>query len=169
MTLLPNGKTRIAVCFAFLAACGIYGTFARGEQPAAALSPHPSVSPGVSAAPPQVMGWRNDGSGRYPLATPPREWSETKNILWKTKVGPNKYSSPILVAARLFLLSDPAWLCCVSANDGSPLAAVQYLRRLTGENRRGTPAGRCRQHYGHSGQRRTVCLCGLRNRNCRVL
>lgn len=121
MTLLPNGKTRIAVCFAFLAACGIYGTFARGEQPAAALSPHPSVSPGVSAAPPQVMGWRNDGSGRYPLATPPREWSETKNILWKTKVGPNKYSSPILVAARLFLLSDPAWLCCVSANDGKPL------------------------------------------------
>ena len=44
-------------------------------------------------------GWRMDGSGLYPKATPPLEWdAETKkNILWSVKVGPGKFSSPILV------------------------------------------------------------------------
>ena len=122
MTLLPkNLGIGTVACFAFLAMGCNSGSLARGEQPAAPIPPHQPVSPRASAAPTRAIGWRNDGSGRYPLATPPREWSETKNILWKTKIGPNKYSSPILVDGRLFLLADPAWLCCVNAGDGKLL------------------------------------------------
>ena len=69
-------------------------------------------------APRRAVGWRNDGSGRFPLATPPLEWSETKNILWKTKIGPSKYSSPIVVGRRIFVTADPALLVCVNADDG---------------------------------------------------
>lgn len=121
MTLLPKGRIGSVACFAFLAVCGHFGSAARGDQSAASIPPQQSVSPKVSAALTRALGWRNDGSGRYPLATPPREWSETKNILWKTKIGPNKYSSPILVDGRIFLLADPAWLCCVNAAEGKLL------------------------------------------------
>src|SRR5262249_2322812 len=71
---------------------------------------------GTSSARPQ--GFRGDGSGRYPGARPPLEWSATKNILWSTKIGPNKYSSPIVVDGRVFLTAEPALLFCVDASDG---------------------------------------------------
>jgi outer membrane protein assembly factor BamB len=63
-------------------------------------------------------GFRGDGSGRYPDARPPTEWSGTKNILWSTKIGPNKYSSPVVVEGRIFLVAEPALLFCVDAADG---------------------------------------------------
>jgi outer membrane protein assembly factor BamB len=70
------------------------------------------------AEPADPIGWRGDGSGRYPSATPPLEWSETKNVLWKTAIGPNRYSSPIVVGDRVFVTADPARLVCVNAGDG---------------------------------------------------
>ncbi len=66
-------------------------------------------------------GFRGDGSGRYPEAKPPLEWSETKNVLWTTKIGPNKYSSPIVVDGRIYLVAEPAQLFCVDASDGRVL------------------------------------------------
>jgi outer membrane protein assembly factor BamB len=74
------------------------------------------------ADPPSLpQGFRGDGSGRYPQAAPPLEWGDAKNILWSTKIGPNKYSSPIVVGGRIFLVADPAWLFCVDAADGKIL------------------------------------------------
>jgi len=70
---------------------------------------------------PQTTGWRNDGSGRYPVAAPPMEWSETKNIVWSTEIGPNRYSSPVVADGRVFLVADPAWLFCVDAANGTVL------------------------------------------------
>ena len=32
----------------------------------------------------EVIGWRTDGSGAYPKAQPPLEWSPTKNVVWST-------------------------------------------------------------------------------------
>ncbi|HLY75819.1 MAG TPA: hypothetical protein VKU80_17000, partial [Planctomycetota bacterium] len=58
-----------------------------------------------AGSPERRVGWRNDGSGRYPQATPPLEWSETRNILWKTRIGPNKYSSPVIVDRKIFLVA----------------------------------------------------------------
>lgn len=68
--------------------------------------------------PSHLQGFRGDGSGRYPEAHPPVEWSDTKNILWSTKIGPNKFSSPIVVDGRIFLVTEPALLVCVDAADG---------------------------------------------------
>ncbi|MGD0093355.1 MAG: hypothetical protein ABSE73_25860, partial [Planctomycetota bacterium] len=47
----------------------------------------------------KAAGWRGDGSGRYPDAMPPIEWDgeKKKNILWCTKTGPNKFSSPTVM------------------------------------------------------------------------
>jgi len=73
----------------------------------------------TQAEPPQ--GFRGDGSGRYPRATPPVEWGDAKNVLWTTKIGPNKYSSPIVVDGKIFLVAEPAWLFCVNADDGKIL------------------------------------------------
>ena len=108
MTRMSARKSLALVVLAFLAACG---------SPSNVGKNHDSHT----AAPKQVVGWRNDGSGCYPLATPPLEWSDAKNIRWKTKIGPNKFSSPIVVGRRIFLVADPVWLFCVDANDGKIL------------------------------------------------
>ncbi|HEY3325221.1 MAG TPA: PQQ-binding-like beta-propeller repeat protein [Planctomycetota bacterium] len=70
-----------------------------------------------------IVGWRADGAGKYPDATPPLEWDgETKkNIQWCTKVGPNKFSSPIVVAGKVILTAEPAQLICVDAASGKIL------------------------------------------------
>jgi len=72
----------------------------------------------VASAGASPQGFRADGSGRFPDASPPLEWGPGKNILWTTKIGPNKYSSPIVVHRRIFLVAEPALLVCVNAADG---------------------------------------------------
>jgi outer membrane protein assembly factor BamB len=68
-------------------------------------------------------GFRGDGLGCYPDATPPLEWDgETKkNILWCVPVGPNPFSSPTVAGGRVFLISEPAQLVCVDAETGKIL------------------------------------------------
>jgi outer membrane protein assembly factor BamB len=72
----------------------------------------------VCAAP---VGWRTDGTGRYPTATPPTEWAKDKNIRWATALPSKGNSTPILVGDRLFLTCEPATLVCVRASDGALL------------------------------------------------
>lgn len=68
-----------------------------------------------------AIGWRTDGTGRYPTATPVVEWSATKNVVWKTKMPSWSNSTPVLVGDRIFVCSEPATLVCVNAKDGSIL------------------------------------------------
>lgn len=68
-----------------------------------------------------VTGWRVDGTGRYPTATPPKEWSSDKNVLWRTQMPGPSNSSPVLVGKRLFICSEPAQLLCVDPTDGKLL------------------------------------------------
>ena len=70
------------------------------------------------AAQSNVRGFRGDGSGRFPDVVPPLEWGPGKNIRWTTKIGPNKYSAPVVVGDRIFLVAEPAELVCVDASDG---------------------------------------------------
>src|SRR6516164_9359649 len=71
------------------------------------------------AAPP--VGWRADGSGAYPDADPPTEWSENKNVVWQPKLPGNSFGSPLVLEKQIFVVSDPAELLCVNPADGKLL------------------------------------------------
>lgn len=68
-----------------------------------------------------AVGWRTDGSGKYPKATPPVEWAPDKNILWSTPMPSWGNSTPVPVGDKLFVCSEPDTLLCVSATDGKIL------------------------------------------------
>jgi outer membrane protein assembly factor BamB len=78
-----------------------------------------AASDPVGAAAP--VGWRNDGTGCFPDASPPSEWSPAKNVLWKLALPGSGYGAPIVVGERLFVVSDPAELLCVRRSDGKVL------------------------------------------------
>jgi outer membrane protein assembly factor BamB len=83
-------------------------------------SAEPEVSLGSANFKPSIdrpFGWRGDGSGRFPGATPVIEWSATKNVRWKTEVG-KSYSSPILSERYAFVTSEPNLLVCINRADG---------------------------------------------------
>ena len=63
------------------------------------------------------LGWRGDGSGRFPGATPVTEWSVTKNVRWSTVVG-SAYSSPVVTERFAFVTSEPDFLICLDRADG---------------------------------------------------
>lgn len=65
----------------------------------------------------QPFGWRGDGNGRFPGATPVTEWSETKNVRWSTVVG-SSYSSPIVTERFALVTSEPDLLICLDRADG---------------------------------------------------
>ena len=67
------------------------------------------------------IGWRTDGSGCYPKAQPPLEWSTTKNVVWKTPMPGYGVSHPVLLGQRVFICSEPATLLCLNKDDGTIL------------------------------------------------
>src|SRR5215469_13414549 len=67
------------------------------------------------------IGWRTDGSGSYPDAQPPLEWSTTKNVVWSTPMPGYGVSHPVLLGRRLFICSEPATLLCLDREDGKIL------------------------------------------------
>ena len=74
----------------------------------------------------KVVGWRGDGTGRYPDANPPTEWflkenGESKNILWKTKLPCYSWSTPIIVGDKIFTRSEPYDLICLNKDTGKIL------------------------------------------------
>jgi len=94
------------------------------------------------------FGWRGDGSGRYPGATPVLEWSLTKNVRWSAEVG-RSYASPILAGDLVLVLSEPNVLVALDrisgkekwrklirsadlADPGARAAADEYKAKDTG-------------------------------------
>lgn len=73
----------------------------------------------VFAAP--AVGWRTDGTGKYPSATPPVVWAPDKNIVWSVPMPSWSNSTPVPVGDKLFMCSEPDTLMCVSATDGKIL------------------------------------------------
>jgi outer membrane protein assembly factor BamB len=69
----------------------------------------------------EPAGWRQDGTGRFPDATPPLEWAKDSNVRWKTKMPGPGFGSPVLVGDKLFVVSYPAEVLCVRASDGKVL------------------------------------------------
>lgn len=68
-----------------------------------------------------VLGWRNDGSGRYSKAKPPTDWGPDKNLVWATPMPKWSNSSPIIVGEKIFTCSEPDVLICCSLTDGKLL------------------------------------------------
>lgn len=68
-----------------------------------------------------VVGWRTDGTGKYPQATPPTVWAKDKNVAWATKLPAFSNATPVVAGDRIFTCVEPATLVCVSAKDGSIL------------------------------------------------
>ena len=68
-----------------------------------------------------VAGWRT-ANATYPEAAPPLEWgAEGKpNIRWKAQVG-KSYSSPIVIAGKVFVTAEPDSLVCLDAANGKLL------------------------------------------------
>lgn len=66
------------------------------------------------------VGWRGDGSGRYPSASPVTKWSAAVNVLWKSEVGAG-HSSPVVAGQRVLITSEPDVLVCLDAGSGREL------------------------------------------------
>jgi outer membrane protein assembly factor BamB len=69
----------------------------------------------------EVIGWRTDGTGSYPKAEPPLEWSTKKNVVWSTPMPGYGVSHPVLLGERIFICSEPATLLCLNREDGKIL------------------------------------------------
>jgi outer membrane protein assembly factor BamB len=67
-----------------------------------------------------TIGWRTDGSGIYPKAEPPLEWSPTKNVLWSTTM-PYGVAHPVPLGQRVFVCAEPATLLCLDRDSGKIL------------------------------------------------
>lgn len=81
-----------------------------------ALSLNTIIALTASANPP--VGWRTDGTGLYPAAKPPTQWSTTANVVWKTPMPKFSNATPIIVGDKLFTCSEPSDLVCVQLSDG---------------------------------------------------
>jgi outer membrane protein assembly factor BamB len=66
------------------------------------------------------LGFRTDGTGRYPDATPPLHWSPDKNVVWKIDL-PKSNAIPVILGQRLFTCAEPCVLLCVNKADGKIL------------------------------------------------
>ena len=66
------------------------------------------------------VGWRGDGTGRYPAARPPIQWSASEHVRWQVEVGAGQ-SSPIVVGQRVLITVEPDLLICLDADSGKEL------------------------------------------------
>ncbi len=78
----------------------------------------------------EIVGWRTDGTGRYPDAKPVAQWSGSNNVVWKTPMPKWSNSTPVLVGDRLYVCSEPETLLCVDLKTGRIL--WQQDCKLTG-------------------------------------
>lgn len=71
----------------------------------------------------QTVGWRNDGSGHFPNATPPLKWSrsadgKTENIVWQSRMPMDSPSSPIVAGKYVFTTANNFSLVCIAKETG---------------------------------------------------
>jgi len=72
-------------------------------------------------APGGAVGWRTDGTGRYPQANPPLKWSPNGPFVWKTKLPNWSNGSPVITGEKIFVCAEPDLLICVDRTSGKIL------------------------------------------------
>jgi outer membrane protein assembly factor BamB len=126
---------------------------AAGTSARALSSSPPSAplgSPKFAPSPERPLGWRGDGSGRYPGATPPTSWERkksgagyaTRGILWAAPLPNTGVSCPIIVGNRIFITAEPADLICLDKASGQILwiRSNAMHEGLTSEEKKANPA-----------------------------
>jgi len=111
----------------------------------AAGPPVPLGRPDFYPGPKRTVGFRGDGNGAYPGATPVTSWTEgtpaqrtvlvgtrkskvrdfadrkSRNICWRVPIRGFGNSHPIVVGDRVITTSDPYWLVCIDIRTGKVL------------------------------------------------
>jgi len=67
------------------------------------------------------VGWRMDGTGKYPDATPVTEFSTDTNVVWARPMENWSNANPVIVGEKLFICVEPNTLMCLNLNDGTIL------------------------------------------------
>ncbi|MCW8129809.1 MAG: PQQ-binding-like beta-propeller repeat protein [Planctomycetota bacterium] len=119
---------------------------------ARAATPGPSVpgAPAFQPTPENPVGFRGDGTGRFPGATPPTAWSRTragsgydaKGIVWAAPLPAGGISSPIVAGNRVFVTCEFADLVCLDRQTGRILwiRSNFEFESLSDEERKAMPA-----------------------------
>jgi hypothetical protein len=121
---MKNFSWSLAVAAALV--CGALPVWAAQTAPAKGNDKGPLGSPEFYPSPTHPVGWRGDGTGHFPGATPPTTWSrgangERKNILWETKLPCYSWATPIVVGTKVITRSEPYDLICLDKNTGKIL------------------------------------------------
>ncbi|QDU92730.1 outer membrane protein assembly factor BamB family protein [Lignipirellula cremea] len=66
------------------------------------------------------LGFRTDGTGRYPDAEPPRQWGPEKNVVWKVELTQSN-AIPVILGDKIFTCAEPCVLLCIDKADGKIL------------------------------------------------
>src|SRR5215813_7856278 len=66
------------------------------------------------------LGFRTDGTGRYPDADPPLHWGKDKNVVWHIDLKMSN-AIPIILGDKLFTCAEPCVLLCINKADGKVL------------------------------------------------
>ena len=63
------------------------------------------------------LGFRTDGTGRYPAANPPLHWGPETNVVWKIDLTQSN-AIPVILGDKLFTCAEPCVLLCINKADG---------------------------------------------------
>ena len=112
-------RTAVRAFFSLLALCALANASLAAEVELLG-------SANFTPTPTRPIGWRGDGTGRYPGATPPLNWERkregtnytTQNILWLAPLPNTGVSMPIIVGDRVFVTAETCDLICLDKHSG---------------------------------------------------
>ena len=81
----------------------------------------------VTALAGDIVGWRTDWTGKYEKSNSVSEWSQDKNVIWKTPTPAWGNALPVIVGDKIFICSEPANLICVNKADGNILWQKAFI------------------------------------------
>ena len=128
----------------------LLGSSAPAETPNEPAAPAPLGSPKFLPTVDNPVGWRGDGTGRYPGATPPTKWERRKSgggyaasgIAWMARLPNWGVSCPIVVGERIYITAEPTDLICLEKASGRILwiRSNMEFEGLTPDERKANPA-----------------------------
>ncbi|HZE99353.1 MAG TPA: PQQ-binding-like beta-propeller repeat protein [Planctomycetota bacterium] len=132
-----------------LAALVLSSGSAQSAEPSGEKSTGPLGSAKFMPTPDKPYGWRGDGSGRYPGATPPTKWERRKSgggyaasgIVYAVPLPNGGVSCPIIVGNRVYLTVEPSDLMCLDKASGQILWIRSSLafEGMSAEDRKANP------------------------------